>query len=156
MLALVLLGLGSAEARPRVAFLTLGDQQMDGVYVAAFVEGLRRLGYVEGRNVDIDYRYTAGNVERLKPLAQELVALHPDVLVGSEPSAARALKDVAPASPIVWARRSSAGSTFSNALTGKSDRQAGGGGDGRHPCHRSDRLPLESNGGVHGVLCPKG
>jgi putative tryptophan/tyrosine transport system substrate-binding protein len=55
---------------------------------------------VEGRNLDIDYRYTAGDVERLKPPAQELVALHPDVLVGSEPSA-RALKDVAPAPPIV-------------------------------------------------------
>jgi len=100
MLALML-GVGSAEARPRVAFLTLGDQQTDAMYLAAFIEGLRRLGYVEGRNLDIDYRYTAGDVERLKPLAQELVALHPDVLVGSEPSAARALKDVAPASPIV-------------------------------------------------------
>jgi hypothetical protein len=75
LLSLILLGSGSAEARPRVAFLTLGDQQMDAVYVAAFVEGLRRLGYVEGRNLDIDYRYTAGAVERLKPLAQELVAL---------------------------------------------------------------------------------
>jgi hypothetical protein len=87
LLSLILLGSGSAEARPRVAFLTLGDQQMDAVYVAAFVEGLRRLGYVEGRNLDIDYRYTAGAVER--------------VLVGSEPSAARALKEIAPASPIV-------------------------------------------------------
>ena len=100
MLALML-GVGSADARPRVAFLTLGDQQMDAMYFAAFIEGLRRLGYVEGRNLDIDYRYTAGDVERLKPLAQELVALHPDVLVGSEPSAARALKSIAPAAPIV-------------------------------------------------------
>jgi len=100
MLALML-GVGSADARPRVAFLTLGDQQMDAMYFAAFIEGLRRLGYVEGRNLDIDYRYTAGDVERLKPLAQELVALHPDVLVGSEPSAARALKNIAPAAPIV-------------------------------------------------------
>jgi len=100
MLALML-GVGSADARPRVAFLTLGDQQMDAMYFAAFIEGLRRLGYVEGRNLDIDYRYTAGAVERLKPLAQELVALHPDVLVGSEPSAARALKNIAPAAPIV-------------------------------------------------------
>jgi putative ABC transport system substrate-binding protein len=100
MLALML-GVGLAEARPRVAFLTLGDQQMDAIYLAAFIEGLRRLGYVEGRNLDVDYRYTEGDVERLKPLAQELVALHPDVLVGSEPSAARALKNVAPAAPIV-------------------------------------------------------
>jgi putative ABC transport system substrate-binding protein len=100
MLALMLL-VGPGGARPRVAFLTLGDQQMDAVLIAAFVEGLRRLGYAEGRNLDIDYRYTAGDVERLKQLAQELVALHPDVLVGSEPSAARALKNVAPTLPIV-------------------------------------------------------
>jgi putative ABC transport system substrate-binding protein len=100
MLALMLV-VGSGEARPRIAFLTLGDQQRDAVMVAAFVEGLRRLGYAEGHNLDIDYRYSAGDVERLKPLAQELVALHPDVLVGSEPSAARALKNVTPALPIV-------------------------------------------------------
>jgi hypothetical protein len=49
MLALMLV-VGSGEARPRVAFLTLGDQQMDAVLVAAFVEGLRRLGYAEGRH----------------------------------------------------------------------------------------------------------
>jgi hypothetical protein len=46
MLALML-GVGLAEARPRVAFLTRGDQQMDAVYRVAFIEGLRRLGYVD-------------------------------------------------------------------------------------------------------------
>ena len=50
--------------------------------MAAFVDGLRRLGYVEGGNVDIDYRYAAGDVAQLKPLAQELTVLKPDVMVG--------------------------------------------------------------------------
>jgi putative ABC transport system substrate-binding protein len=91
----------TAEARPRLAFLTLSAPQEGAQLIDAFVDGLRRLGYVEGRNVDVDYRYAAGDVGRLEPLAQELTALHPDVLVGSEPSAARAFKNVAPTLPIV-------------------------------------------------------
>src|SRR5215472_12200777 len=57
---------GTAGARPRIAFLALGPQQSAHL---AFVDGLRRLGYAQGRNLDIDHRY--GDVEKLKPLAQE-------------------------------------------------------------------------------------
>jgi putative ABC transport system substrate-binding protein len=60
---------------------------------------LRRLGYAQGRNLDIDYRY--GDVEKLKALAQELIALRPDILVADSPSAALAFKSVAPMLPIV-------------------------------------------------------
>jgi ABC-type uncharacterized transport system substrate-binding protein len=88
------LEVGTVEARPRLAFLTLSAPQEGAQLIDAFVDGLRRLGYVEGRNA-------AGDVERLEPLAQELTALHPDVLVGSEPSAARPFKNVAPTLPIV-------------------------------------------------------
>jgi putative ABC transport system substrate-binding protein len=59
---------------------------------AAFVDGLRERGYIETKNVDIDYRYADGDVGRLVPLAQQLMALKPDVLVGGEPSPTRALK----------------------------------------------------------------
>ena len=65
----------------------------------AFVDGLRRLGYAQGRNLDIDYRY--GPVEKLEPLARELIALKPDILVASAPSAAIAFKGAAPTLPIV-------------------------------------------------------
>jgi putative tryptophan/tyrosine transport system substrate-binding protein len=82
---------GAADARPRLAFLTLGPQQ--NVHLA-FVDGLRRLGYAQGRNLDIDHRY--GDVEKLKPLAQELIALKPDILVADSPSGAIAFKSVAP------------------------------------------------------------
>ena len=97
----LMLAVGSGEARPRIAFLSLGAAQEGATLVAAFADGLRRLGYAEGQNVDIDYRYAAGEVEQLKSLAQDLIVLKPDMLVGSEPSAARALKSVAPTLPIV-------------------------------------------------------
>jgi putative ABC transport system substrate-binding protein len=95
------LAVGPAEARPRLALLTLGTAQEKVEDAAALADGLRRLGYVEGQNVDIEYRYAAGDVQRLKPLAQELIASKPDVLLGAEPSAARAIKSVAPNLPIV-------------------------------------------------------
>jgi putative ABC transport system substrate-binding protein len=62
---------------------------------------LRSHGLIEGKNLNIDYRYSDGDVKRLTPLAQELIALRPDVLVGAEPSPAKVLKNVAPALPIV-------------------------------------------------------
>jgi hypothetical protein len=68
----------AAEARPRIAILTVAGPQEGAPLMAAFVDGLRRLGYAEGRNVDVDYRYAAGDVERLRPLAQELIALKPE------------------------------------------------------------------------------
>src|SRR6516162_9613782 len=85
----------AADASPRIAFLTLGLQEN----YPAFVDGLRRLGYAQGRNLDIDYRY--GPVEKLEPLARELIALKPDILVASAPSAAIAFKGAAPTLPIV-------------------------------------------------------
>ncbi len=91
----------AAETRPRIALLTLqGSQDIDH-RVASFVDGLRNLGYVEKQTVDIDYRYADGDTKPLKVLAQELIALNPNVAFGGEPSAARALKSVAPNLPIV-------------------------------------------------------
>ena len=73
----------------------------------AFVDGLGRLGYMQGRNLDIDHRY--GDVEKLKTLAQELIALKPDILVADSPSAAIAFKGVAPTMPIVCLALTDAG-----------------------------------------------
>jgi hypothetical protein len=62
---------------PRIGVLTLLSSHDEGGRVADFVAGLRGLGYNEGHNLDIDYRYADGDTERLDPLARELVALKP-------------------------------------------------------------------------------
>jgi ABC-type uncharacterized transport system substrate-binding protein len=68
-----------------------------------FRQGLRDLGYVEGRNVVIDYRDAEGKVERLPALAAELVALEVDVIVAPGPPHALAAKQVTRTIPIVFA-----------------------------------------------------
>ena len=58
----------------------------------AFREALRELGYVEGRNVTIESRWSEGLTDRLPSLAMELVRLKPDVIVASGTQAVRAAK----------------------------------------------------------------
>jgi putative tryptophan/tyrosine transport system substrate-binding protein len=91
----------AAKARPRIAVLSINSAASESKNIAAFVEGLRVLGHVEGQTANIDYRYIDGDVARLKPLAQELVALKPDVVLASAPSPVIAVKSVAPDLPIV-------------------------------------------------------
>ena len=64
----------------RIGYLTLGSGP--AAPVEAFREGLRELGYVEGRNLIIEYRSAAGKVERLPELAAELVRLKVEMIVG--------------------------------------------------------------------------
>jgi putative tryptophan/tyrosine transport system substrate-binding protein len=69
----------------------------------AFLQGLRDLGYVEGRNVVIEYRDAEGKLERLPALAAELVALKVDVIVAPPTVAALAAKHATRTLPIVFA-----------------------------------------------------
>ena len=71
---------------------------MDG-----FRNGLRDAGYVEGRNLTIDWRFLEGAIDRLPTLAAELVALKPDVLVSAFRPGIRALKQATSTIPIVMA-----------------------------------------------------
>jgi putative ABC transport system substrate-binding protein len=91
----------AAGARPRIGVLDINSAESDAPNIAAFREGLQHLGYVAGRTVDIDFRYSNGNASALTALAQELVQLKPDVVLASAPSPTRALKRAAPALPIV-------------------------------------------------------
>jgi putative tryptophan/tyrosine transport system substrate-binding protein len=50
-------------------------------YVAAFARGLQDLGWIEGRNIRIDYRWGGGDLDRVRRYAAELVALAPDVIL---------------------------------------------------------------------------
>jgi putative ABC transport system substrate-binding protein len=66
-----------------------------------FRQGLRDLGYVEGRNITIDWRWSKGKPDRFPGLAMEVVALKPDVIVASGTQAVRAAKQATSAIPIV-------------------------------------------------------
>src|SRR5262249_3908879 len=95
------LAVGAVEPRPRIAVLSINSEQDEGKNIAAFVDGLRALGYVTSQNVDIDYRYAEGDTTRRKPLAQELLAFKPDVAFANSPSPAVAVPGGAPPLPIV-------------------------------------------------------
>lgn len=59
----------------------------------AFLQGLRNLGYIEGENIIIEYRWAGGKVERLPVLAEELVRLKVDVIAGRATPVIEALKN---------------------------------------------------------------
>jgi putative ABC transport system substrate-binding protein len=71
--------------------------------VEAFRQGLRELGYVEGKNVTIEYRHAEGKIDLLPALAAELVQQKVDVIVTSSESGTLAAKDAARTIPIVFA-----------------------------------------------------
>jgi putative ABC transport system substrate-binding protein len=71
--------------------------------VEAFRQRLRELGYVEGKNILIEYRYAEGKLERLPELAAELVRLKVDVIVTAGSPAILAAKKASPTMPIVFA-----------------------------------------------------
>ena len=68
-----------------------------------FVARLRSLGWIEGQNVFIDPRFSAGDMEQLKQSAAELVRLKVDVILACASAAAKAAKDATPLLPIVFA-----------------------------------------------------
>jgi putative ABC transport system substrate-binding protein len=67
----------------------------------AFRQGLRELGYVEGKNIIIEWRHHEGNIDRLPALAAELVRLKVDIIITAGPPAARAAKEATTTIPIV-------------------------------------------------------
>jgi len=67
----------------------------------ALQQGLRELGYVEGKNLLLEYRYAEGNVARFPELAAELVRLNVDLIVASGQPAVQAAKQATPTIPIV-------------------------------------------------------
>ena len=73
---------------------------------AAFQQGLRKLGYVEGKNIVIEHRYAEGRVDRYPALAAELVRLKADVIVSAGSTATRAVKEATSTIPIVMSQDS--------------------------------------------------
>jgi putative ABC transport system substrate-binding protein len=88
-----------AKKVPRIATLSTGSPVSSRV--EAFRQGLRELGYVEGKNIVIEWRYGEGRLDRLPELTAELVRLNVDVIVATGDTSVRAAKKATAAIPIV-------------------------------------------------------
>ncbi|HEU4342655.1 MAG TPA: ABC transporter substrate binding protein, partial [Candidatus Binatia bacterium] len=89
---------------PRIGYLSGNFPSSIASRTEAFRQGLRDLGYVEGKNIVIEYRYGEGKLERLPTLAAELVRLKVDVIVTVGPASTRPAKEATVAIPIVMAQ----------------------------------------------------
>jgi len=88
---------------PTIGFLGAGTPLVWGQWVAAFVQRLRELGWIEGRNVAIEYRWAEGRDERFAEIAAEFVRLKVDVIVTSGTPTVVAAKQATSVIPIVFA-----------------------------------------------------
>jgi ABC-type uncharacterized transport system substrate-binding protein len=84
---------------PRIGFLFIGSK--DQPHLESFLQGLRDLGYSEGKNIAIEYRYAEGKRDALPALAAELVALNLDVILTTTPQASRVVLQATSTIPIV-------------------------------------------------------
>jgi putative tryptophan/tyrosine transport system substrate-binding protein len=107
--------LGGAAAWPLAARAQQGDRMRIGVFmplaeddpvgqarIAAFLQGLQHTGWTDGRNVRIDYRWSAGDDERVRKYAAELVALAPAVILATGSATVGALLQATRTIPIVF------------------------------------------------------
>jgi putative tryptophan/tyrosine transport system substrate-binding protein len=78
---------------PHIGYLVLNTLSSQVARMEAFRQGLRELGYVEGKNIVIDWRSADGKLERLPALAAELVRLKVDIIVTTGPTPTRAAKE---------------------------------------------------------------
>ena len=104
--AMLLTGAVLAEAQqpkkvPRIGLLIASSPSPALPRVGAFRQGLRDLGYVEGKDIIIEYRYGEGKPDRLPALAAELVRLKIDIIVTGGSSPTRAAKEATVTIPIV-------------------------------------------------------
>jgi len=88
---------------PRIGYVTASSRSNVPARIEAFQRGMRELGYVEDKNVAIEWRFGDGKPERLPGLVAELVRLKLDVIVTAGPSTNRAAKEATVTIPIVMA-----------------------------------------------------
>jgi putative tryptophan/tyrosine transport system substrate-binding protein len=92
-----------AEKVPRIGFLSLNSAEELQPRLAAFRQGLRERGWVEGRNVLLESRFAAGKVDQLPALVAELIRLKVDIIVTTSSATTWAAKDATKSIPIVMA-----------------------------------------------------
>jgi ABC-type uncharacterized transport system substrate-binding protein len=91
------------QGRPLIGVLSPISAALAARNMEALRQGLRELGYVEGRNIAFEFRYAEGELARLPALAAELVALQPAVIIAGSAPAALAAREATRAIPIVIA-----------------------------------------------------
>src|SRR6476660_4504060 len=102
---------------PRIGFLAAATASAVAARIEVFRHGLRELGYIEGKNVVVEWPSAEGKPDRLPALAAELVRLKVDVIVTGGPTATRAAKEATSMIPIVMTQDSDpVGSGFVTSL----------------------------------------
>ena len=94
---------GERMRRIGVLMITAADDPEGQARISAFLQGLHQLGWTDGRNVRLDYRWTAANADEIRKYATELVALAPDVILATGASTMGPLLQATRAVPIVFA-----------------------------------------------------
>ena len=89
------------EKVPRIGVLSVASLTSQAPRYEAFREGLRELGYVEGRNILIEYRSAEGKPDRVPMLASELVRLNVDCIITAGGLVTRAARQVTSTIPII-------------------------------------------------------
>jgi putative ABC transport system substrate-binding protein len=104
LLLAVSLGAGAQPHRkiPRIGYLAAVSATADAPRLAAFRQGLRELGYVEGQTIQIEYRHESEDLQRLPQHAADLVRMNIDLLVAVTSNAAVAAKKTTSTVPIVF------------------------------------------------------
>src|SRR5215469_11133166 len=93
---------GARVRRIGVLMTTAADERGSQTSLAAFAQGLQELGWVVGRNVQIEYRWGAGDLDRFRKYAAELIALGPDVVLATAGSIVGAFQQASRTVPIVF------------------------------------------------------
>ncbi len=91
---------------PRIGYLAAASASANPARIEAFKQGLRELGYMEGKNIVIEWRSAEGKSEPVPALAAELVRLKVEVIVTAGSLATRAAKEATVTIPIVFAQDS--------------------------------------------------
>jgi putative tryptophan/tyrosine transport system substrate-binding protein len=107
---------------PRIGYVTPTAADPMSPRIKAFQQGLRELGYIEGKNISVEYRFAEGKPERFPDLVAELVALKVDIIVVQNSALARAAKKLTTTIPIVMAN---GGNLFGEGLVASLARPGG-------------------------------
>src|SRR5215475_6807588 len=141
LLTVLLFAISPASAQqptkvPRVGYLVAASPSAITARTESFRQGLRELGYVEGKNIVIEWRSAEGKLDRIPSLVAELVRLKVDIIVTGGPSATRAAKEATTTISIVMTQ---VGDPVANGFVASLARPGGNITGTVYPCPRDRR-----------------